>query len=755
MENNNNNTPVADNSPMATENINETAANAEQPVVDNNETAASSVAADTDDAAEVTAADTKEAPADDAAADNITEPESPAGNEEDQPAEEQVELYNGLPKVEATFEDLGVAGPILKAIKEMGYENPMPVQEKVIPYLLGNNNDVVALAQTGTGKTAAYGLPVLQKIDTGSLETQAIIMAPTRELCLQITDDLKDYSKYIDGLHVLAVYGGASIETQIRALKKGVQVIVATPGRLVDLMERKVAKLGSVQNVVLDEADEMLNMGFSESIDTILAGVPADRNTLLFSATMSKEIERIAKKYLHDAKEIVVGSRNEGAEHVNHIYYMVSARDKYNALKRIADYYPEIYAIIFCRTRMETQEIADKLIKDGYNAEPLHGELSQAQRDLTMQKFRQHTVQLLVATDVAARGLDVDELTHVINYGLPDDIESYTHRSGRTGRAGRSGTSISIIHVKEKGKVRAIENQIQKKFVPGVLPTGQEICAKQLLKVINDIEKVEVNEDMIAPFLPEVYRKFDMMEKEDLIKRMVSMEFNTFLNYYKNAPEIIQPSEKGDRKGDRKRNDGESRGYKDRKGERGGSRSRKAEPGYTRLFINLGKKDRITPKSFMGFINRVAQGTKIDLGRIDLLQNFSFFEVPERQAKDAVRVLSGTDFDGRPVNVEVTENTDGGQRGSDRRGGRRDERGRDERGRGRRDEWGSRGSRSDRSERGGRRAKEDAKGAKGARRSENKEPKTPKGAAEWAKYFEGQVESQPFYEGFSKKGKKK
>ena len=765
MENNNNNMPMADNDQMTTEYNNETAINNDQPTVDNNETAVSNnntadnneaaeIAADnTEEAAEIAADNTEEAAAN-AAADNTDEPAAEAASEDEQP-----ELYNGLPKVESTFEDLGVAGPILKAITEMGYENPMPVQEKVIPYLLGNNNDVVALAQTGTGKTAAYGLPVLQKIDTTRTDVQAVIMAPTRELCLQITDDLKDYSKYIDGLHVLAVYGGASIEPQIRSLKKGVQVIVATPGRLVDLMERGVAKLHTVQNVVLDEADEMLNMGFSESIDAILAGVPIERNTLLFSATMSKEIERIAKKYLHDAKEIVVGSRNEGAEHVNHIYYMVSARDKYNALKRIADYYPEIYAIIFCRTRMETQDIADKLIRDGYNAEPLHGELSQAQRDLTMQKFRQHTVQLLVATDVAARGLDVDELTHVINYGLPDDIESYTHRSGRTGRAGRSGTSISIIHVKEKGKVRAIENQIQKKFVPGVLPTGQEICAKQLLKVIDDIEKVEVDEEMIAPFLPEVYRKFDMMEKEDLIKRMVSMEFNTFLNYYKNAPEIIQPSEKGDRKGDR-RGDGEKKGYKDRKGERGNNRTRTAEPGYTRLFINIGKKDRVTPKSFMGFINRMAQGTKIDLGRIDLMQNFSFFEVPEKQANAAIKVLSGTDFDGRSVNVEITENSGDSKRGGDRRGGKRDDR-RDERGaRSRRDDRGDRGARggrSERSERGSRKGKDEVRGkaSKESRRKGGDEPKSPRGAAEWAKYFEGQVESQPFYDGFRKKGKKK
>ncbi len=660
-------------------------------------------------------------------------------NEKTQEGQEMQE-ENGMPKVESTFEELGVSGDILRAIQEMGYVSPMPVQEKVIPYLLGHNNDVVALAQTGTGKTAAYGLPVLQKIDTNKTDVQAVIMAPTRELCLQITDDLKDYSKYIKGLHVLAVYGGASIEPQIRALKKGVQVIVATPGRLVDLMERKVANLSTVENVVLDEADEMLNMGFSESIDTILAGVPAERNTLLFSATMSKEIERISKNYLHDAKEIVVGSRNEGAEHVNHIYYMVSARDKYNALKRVADYYPEIYAIIFCRTRMETQEIADKLIRDGYNAESLHGELSQAQRDLTMQKFRQHRTQLLVATDVAARGLDVDELTHVINYGLPDDIESYTHRSGRTGRAGRSGTSISIIHVKEKGKVRAIEQQIQKKFVPGILPTGQEICAKQLYKVIDDIEKVEVDEEEIAPFLPEVYRKFDMMEKEDLIKRMVSMEFNTFLNYYKNAPEIIQPSEKGDRRGDKEFGArSKERGARGR----GGERSRTAEAGYTRLFINLGKKDGINPKVFMGFINRVAQGTHIDLGRIDLMQNFSFFEVPEKQTKTVLNVLNGTDFDGRKVNVEVTDQPEGQRGGEKKRGG---------------------GNRYQAEKHQEKRPEKKSKKGSGVIRGAAAKPsreergytsaRGPKGAAEWAKFFEGQVESQPFYENFKKKKKK-
>ena len=388
-----------------------------------------------------------------------------------------------------TFEELGVNEAIRSAILELGFEHPMPVQEEVIPYLLGENNDVIALAQTGTGKTAAYGIPVLQKTDATKKVTQALILSPTRELCLQIADDLKGFGKYIDGLHVVAVYGGASIITQIHELKHGAQIIVATPGRLIDLMERGVVKLENVRNVVLDEADEMLNMGFSDSINTIFEAVPADRNTLLFSATMSKEIEKIAKSYLTDYKEIVVGSRNEGAESVNHIYYLVNAKDKYLALKRIADFYPHIFAIIFCRTKIETQEVADKLIKDGYNAEALHGDLSQQQRDLTMQKFRQHTVQLLVATDVAARGLDVDDLTHVINYGLPDDVENYTHRSGRTGRAGKKGTSISIIHTREKSKVRNIEKIIGKDFVDGELPSPEEICKKQLYKVMDDIMK--------------------------------------------------------------------------------------------------------------------------------------------------------------------------------------------------------------------------------------------------------------------------
>ena len=533
-----------------------------------------------------------------------------------------------------TFEELGVAEEIRRAITEMGFENPMPVQEEVIPYLLGIGNDVIGLAQTGTGKTAAYGIPLLQKIDTSSHDTQALILSPTRELCLQISDDLKDFSKYMSGVRIVPVYGGTSIVNQINALKKGVQIIVATPGRLIDLMNRGVAKLDKVSNVVLDEADEMLNMGFSESIDEILKGVPTNRNTLLFSATMSKEIEAIAKNYLHDHKEIVVGSRNEGAEHVNHIYYMVHAKDKYLALKRIVDYYPKIFAIIFCRTKVETQEIADKLIRDGYNAESLHGDLSQQQRDLTMQKFRQHLTQLLVATDVAARGLDVDDLTHVINFGLPEDIENYTHRSGRTGRAGKKGTSISIVHTREQKKIKSIEKEIGKKFVEADLPTPQEICTKQLYRVMDQIEKTDVNEEEIAPFMADINRHFEYMEKEDLIKKIVSRNFGRFLAYYADAPVIEKPSK-------------ESRSAKG-EGKSKSRRDGKAERGYRRLFINLGKVDGFYPGEVMQFINKHVSGRQ-EVGHIDLLSKFSYIEVPEEDADLVMQSLDGTTYKGREV----------------------------------------------------------------------------------------------------------
>ena len=555
-----------------------------------------------------------------------------------------------------TFEELGVSEEIRRAITELGFESPMPVQEEVIPYLLGSNNDVIALAQTGTGKTAAFGIPVLQRLDPTSRDTQALILSPTRELCLQIADDLKDFSKYMNGINIVAVYGGTSIENQIRALRHGAQVIVATPGRLIDLMHRGKANLDKVYNVVLDEADEMLNMGFTESINEIFEGVPADRNTLLFSATMSREIERIAKSYLREYKEIVVGSRNEGAENVNHIYYMVHAKDKYLALKRIVDFNPKIFGIIFCRTKLETQEIADKLIHDGYNAESLHGDLSQQQRDLTMQKFRQHLTQLLVATDVAARGLDVDDLTHVINFGLPDDIESYTHRSGRTGRAGKKGTSISIMHIREKHKMRAIEKEIGKSFVEGVIPSAKEICKKQLYKVMDQIVKMDVNDEEIDPFMTDINRYFEFIDKEDLIKKIVSMEFGKFLAYYADAPEIEAPSKssrdssgkrsgKGERGG---RGERGGKGERGSRGERGARGSRKAEAGYSRLFINLGKDDGFYPGEVMQYINKHVEGRQA-VGHIDLLKKFSYIEVPEKDAQKVMRALDGTVYKGREV----------------------------------------------------------------------------------------------------------
>ena len=557
-----------------------------------------------------------------------------------------------------TFEELGVSPEIRRAIEEMGYENPMPVQEEVIPYLLGENNDVVALAQTGTGKTAAFGLPLLQQIDVKNRVPQSLILCPTRELCLQIAGDLNDYSKYIDGLKVLPVYGGSSIDSQIRSLKRGVHIIVATPGRLLDLMERKTVSLSTVHNIVMDEADEMLNMGFTDSINAILADVPKERNTLLFSATMSPEIARISKNYLQNAKEITIGRKNESTSNVKHVAYTVQAKDKYAALKRIVDYYPQIYGIIFCRTRKETQEIADKLMQEGYNADSLHGELSQAQRDAVMQKFRIRNLQLLVATDVAARGLDVDDLTHVINYGLPDDTESYTHRSGRTGRAGKTGTSIAIINLREKGKLREIERIIGKKFIAGEMPTGKQICEKQLIKVIDELEKVKVNEEEITDFMPEIYRKLEWLSKEDLIKRMVSHEFNRFLDYYRDREEIETPTDSRDR------NTRDSR-------ERG---SRKAAPGFTRLFINLGKMDSFFPSELISLLNSNTRG-RIELGRIDLMKNFSFFEVEEKEAQNVVKALNRANWNGRKVSVEVAgEEAGEGRRGSgsaERRGGKR------------------------------------------------------------------------------------
>ena len=532
-----------------------------------------------------------------------------------------------------TFKELGVSEVIRKAVEELGFVQPMPVQEAVIPYLLGNRNDVIALAQTGTGKTAAFGIPLLEHIDLSRRETQALVLSPTRELCLQIADDIRDFAKYMDGLHVEAVYGGAAIEPQMRALQKGVEIIVATPGRLVDLMHRGKARLEQVTNIVLDEADEMLNMGFADSINEIFESLHEEHNTLMFSATMSKEVERVAKTYLHDYQEIVVGSRNEGAENVNHIYYMVNAKDKYLVLKRIVDYYPRIFAIIFCRTKAETQEIADKLIRDGYNAESLHGDLAQPQRDLTMQKFRQHLTQLLVATDVAARGLDVDDLTHVINFGLPDDIENYTHRSGRTGRAGKKGTSISIVHSREKFKIRNIEKEIGKEFVKAEIPSAEEICKKQLYKVMDQIVKTDVDDEEIAPFMKDINRYFEYIDKEELIKKIVSLEFGKFLAYYAEAPDIeeVKPDKK------------EKKPQTDKQ-----KLQNKAQKGYRRLFINLGKRDGFYPGELMQTLNRFVGGRQ-EVGHIDLLDTISYFEVPEKDAKKVMIQLTGIRYKGRTV----------------------------------------------------------------------------------------------------------
>ena len=542
-----------------------------------------------------------------------------------------------------TFEELGVSEEIRRAIEEMGYAYPMPVQEEVIPYLLENGHDVVALAQTGTGKTAAFGLPLIQKTDVEDNRPQSLILCPTRELCLQIAGDLNDYSKYVDGLKVLPVYGGSSIESQIRSLKKGVHIIVATPGRLLDLMKRRTVSLATVTNVVMDEADEMLNMGFSEDINAILSEVPQERNTLLFSATMSDEIARISKNYLHDAREITIGRRNEGTANVRHVVYMVHAKDKYETLKRIVDYNPKIYGIIFCRTKRETQEIADKLMQEGYNADSLHGDLSQAQRDLVMQKFRIRNLQLLVATDVAARGLDVDDLTHIINYGLPDDTESYTHRSGRTGRAGKTGTSVAIVNLKERGKIRAIEKAIGKQFEKGEVPTAWQICKKQLFKVIDDLEKVKVNEEEINEFMPEIYRKLDWLGKEDLIKRVVSHEFNRFFEYYRDKDEIETVSDSKKEQRVREENKG----------------PRKAEAGYVRMHINLGKIDRFNLRGLMAMLNDNTR-RRVDVGRVDLMKKFSFFEVEEKEAGNVLKAFRGLTWNGRRVVVEVAQETPGG-----------------------------------------------------------------------------------------------
>ena len=535
---------------------------------------------------------------------------------------------------------MGFTPGILKAIQELGFDQPMPVQEKVIPLMLGDAGDIIALAQTGTGKTAAFGLPLVQATDTEINSTQALILCPTRELCMQITGDLIDYAKFTGKLKILAVYGGASIDNQIRGLKKGVHVIVATPGRLIDLIGRGAARLSSVTTVILDEADEMLNMGFLDSINEILEEVPEGRRTLLFSATMSSEIATIARKYMDNPVEITIGTKNSSAENVSHAYYLVHAKDKYKVLKRIADFEPNIYGIVFCRTRKETQEVASKLISDGYNADALHGDLSQAQRDAVMQKFRIRNLQLLVATDVAARGLDVDDLTHVINFSLPDDIEVYTHRSGRTGRAGKTGISISLVHLRERHILQQIERMVKKPFKSIPIPTGSEICGKQLFNWVNKLDTVVTDHQEIEKFLPGIKEKLAGLDREELLKRVVSLEFDRFLDDYRHGEDLIAPvSEKESIFG--------------RSGKRD---SREQYPGnYTRLFINLGKTDGFYPEQLIELVNQNTKGRKVPIGKIDLLKTFSFFEVEAGYADNLIGALNNATFMDRRIAVEIAQ----------------------------------------------------------------------------------------------------
>lgn len=525
------------------------------------------------------------------------------------------------------FETMGLRPEILEAIASLGYVTPTPIQEMVIPEILKGQQDVIGLAQTGTGKTAAFGLPILQLVDAQQRGIQALILSPTRELAVQIASDLESYSTQIRGIKVMAVYGGASIQPQITALKRGVHIVAGTPGRILDLIKRKVLDISGIRWLVLDEADEMLNMGFKDDLDAILSTTPDGKQSLLFSATMPPEIVRISRNYMHQPLELSAGKKNVGAEQVQHQYYMVHARDRYEALKRIADMHPKIYGLVFCRTRAETKEVADKLMRDGYNADALHGDLSQAQRDYVMNRFRLGNIQLLVATDVAARGLDVDNLSHVIHYNLPDETEIYIHRSGRTGRAGKAGTSIAIIHTREKSRIGLIEKKLGKKFDQKMVPGGREICEKQLFNLIDKMEQVTVDESQIATYLPVVYKKLEWLSREELIQRFVSVEFNRFLEYYKGAKDL-NPTGRSEQRDDFQSN---------RKGpreKREGGRERRegsiAEAGYSRFFLSVGKNRNIAPQDVIGMINDLSGRKDIPIGRIDIGQKFSFFEVDQR-----------------------------------------------------------------------------------------------------------------------------
>lgn len=574
----------------------------------------------------------------------------------------------------STFEELGLDENILQAIDDLSFVNPMPVQEKVIPYLVNDEHeDIIALAQTGTGKTAAFGLPLVQKVDTSQKKTQFLIISPTRELCLQIADDLKNYAKYKEKVRVVAVFGGASIDRQISSIKKGAHIISATPGRLLDMINRRVIDIRNIDTVILDEADEMLNMGFKEDLENILRETPENKKTLLFSATMPKEVRKIASNYMHNTIEITIGKKNVGAENVSHVCYMVQARDRYLALKRIADYHPEVYGIVFCRTRLETQEVADKLMEDGYNADSIHGDLSQAQRDVVMNKFRTKHLHLLVATDVAARGLDVHDLTHIINYNLPDELEIYTHRSGRTGRAGKIGTSIVIANLREKGKLKTIEKQIGKQFAYKQVPLGKEICEKQLFHLIDRMEKVEVDASQIDSFLPAINAKLEWLDRDELIKKFVSLEFNRFSDYYRNAPDLNKPAD-----------------------EKGSSKRRSVGGKFTRYFINLGNIDGMKPVNFIGMINDYTGIKNIEIGGIDIGKTFSFIEVDSAYTNEILAAFKDKYYKKREINIEVSN--------SERRDNRSNRGGRNKSSGGGKPPW-KQGRKSDRSKKGNKKSR--------------------------------------------------
>lgn len=547
----------------------------------------------------------------------------------------------------STFLDLGLQEPITRALIDLGYEKPTVIQQKAIPQIISSKTDLKAFAQTGTGKTAAFSLPILEQIDSTNMNTQAIILSPTRELAVQIGKNIEEFSKYMPNLKTATVYGGANIEEQIRKLKKGVQIVIGTPGRTVDLINRRALKLGNIKWLVLDEADEMLNMGFKEDLDHILTATPDTKQTLLFSATFPREVEAIARNYMTNPVEITSGEKNTGSDNVSHEYYLVTEKSRYLALKRIADVNPDIYAIVFCRTRRETQEVADNLIRDGYSADALHGDLSQGQRDSVMEKFRKKSVQMLVATDVAARGIDVNDLTHVINHKLPDQIENYNHRSGRTGRAGSKGISIVLVNNKEKGRLSHIERIIKKKFIHTPVPSGKEICEKQLFNIIDKVHNTEVNTAEIETFLPSVYEKLADLSREELIQKFVSMEFNTFLSYYENAPDLNNLSS------------------------RDSSRGRTSSEDMTRFFINLGRKDSLNPAKLIGLINDQKVGDKVEIGAIDILDTFSFFEIDKNFQEATLEAFKSNEpeFGGRYVNIEITKSDRGS--GSGNRGGKR------------------------------------------------------------------------------------